>query len=237
MNVKPEVKKYETIAKARRDELYSINNASQKAILKNFKARLSELLAENLPSMKECTPYQLSALASINKGYFPPIDHLAVQAAALDCSIGYLLGQHQIKDIKLDAHIINPRIQECYEQYKAFNDNKSLLANEIIRPQWISQVNKGETPLQVTPYLRIANALGWDIDYVLGLRETRSWLHYCIKEKMSSLLPDNLILYVDGEYGRITPDKKAYIFTNGKTVPAEDVADVPFDIVRKPYLV
>ena len=237
MNAKPEVKKYETIAKARRNELYSLNNASQKAILKNFKEKISKLLEETLPSTKECTPYQLSALASINKGYFPPIDHLAIQAAALDCSVGYLLGQHQIKEIKLDTNIINPRIQECYEKYKAFNDNKSLLANEIIRPQWISQVNKGEIPLQVTPYLRIANALSWDIDYVLGLRETRSWLHYCIKEKISSLLPDDLILYVNGEYGRITPDKKAYTFTNGKTVLADDIAEMPFEIVRKPYLV
>ncbi len=237
MNTKLEVKKYETIAKARRNELYSTNNASQKAILKSFKEKLSQILEETLPSTKKCTPYQLSALASINKGYFPPIDHLAIQASALNCSIGYLLGQHQIKDIKLDTNIINPRIQECYEEYKAFNDNKSLLANEIIRPQWISQVNKGETPLQVTPYLRIANALSWDIDYVLGLRKTRSWMHYCIKEKSSALLPDDLILYVNGEYGKITPDKNAYMFTNGKTVLAKDVAEMPFEIVRKPQFV
>lgn len=220
-----DIKTYYERAKKRRDELYKRPE--------EFGKKLAEILNEAGVAYSE---YQMGVLTQISKESFPLIQHMPAHAKALDVSIGYLIGQHDITDIKTERAAIDLRYEECDEAYKAKNSGHSLLYDKIVQSQWSATLAKGEkTPSTARPYIRIADALEWDIDYVLGVRDMKSWKYYCIDNDMLEALPENVAIVFDGELAILRPDKKGFMRGNGKTVSAKTAAKKGYAIISRMY--
>lgn len=177
---------------------------------------------------KGCAPSQ--------KTYYPPAGALACIAAALDTSVDYLLARHNIRDIKNDSVKLSFRCEECNEEYKKHHCDKTMFADGIIYSQWANNIMSGKTDyhkIKIGPFIKIADATGLTLDYILGLSGEKFWQTYCLNNALYEYLPkDTLLLTEDGALWLLDTKNRTVSRSTGETKDISDILSLKPKIVR-----
>lgn len=186
----------------------------------------------------------------VNGGYrkhFPPAEILAAFAFKMNVSVDYLLGLHDIREIKNDTAEMTFDIEKLTDDYSLFNNGKSISANTDISYSWV-YTNKNsknqDALLRIDPIYKLASSLGYSIDYCLGLTPSKTWKHYCFANDLFQYLDQDTIFYLPqgnplGErYALLTvpTDKDASfsaILNDGTTIPLSELKDSGAVLVSK----
>lgn len=182
------------------------------------------------------TKNQLRHLTYAGNDMLPIISLLPVAAKCLDVSIGYLFGQHDIREMKTESVRGEIRFNECEREYKKTHGGRTLLGNKILHPQWYSKIKKDRIPPQkIRPYLRIAEALDWDIDYILGVSTCRSWKYFCIDNNELDAIPEQTLIKTCGEYALLNKEKDGFLLKSGELLTAKEIKKAGYEIINKTY--
>lgn len=200
--------------------------------------KIMDIIEENRLDMQLKTPPPAwqKGCAPSQKTYYPPAGALACIAAALDTSVDYLLARHNIRDIKNDSVKLSFRCEECNEEYKKHHCDKTMFADGIIYSQWANNIMSGKTDyhkIKIGPFIKIADATGLTLDYILGLSGEKFWQTYCLNNALYEYLPkDTLLLTEDGALWLLDTNNRTVSRSTGETKDISDILSLKPKIVR-----
>lgn len=232
------LKTYESRVRKLRNEMYPpVSGIGEQLYYNDFKNALREALDRIYPEDGAAyTDHTLSMLTSAKRGTFPLTKYIPAHTEVLHTSIAYLIGQHDIREKCNERALPNPKFQECWDEYRRINPGHTLRSDAIIHPQWELEhkdPKKVKRSDRIGPYIRISDALDWDIDYVLGLSDIRSWKYYCLANSMFNRLPNQILIFLEPVgYGMLSEDRSSVVFQNGEKIFPGDPRCVEMKIVR-----
>ena len=145
--------------------------------------------------------YQASSWFSLDEQALPTAEAFPFIADALKTNVGYLLGLHEVKEMTNPRLLLNVDIESCEEEYRRKHEGRSLTKDRVVYSQWYLNIKRGsdQTHKRIKPFVSLSAAVGWDIDYILGLTDIRYWQYFCLEHGlldrlnpgMKFLLSDN----------------------------------------------
>lgn len=217
------------ISALRREMGLSVGEVNDK-IMDVIKENGIDMQIETPPAawQKGCAPSQ--------KSYYPPAGALACIAASLDTSIDYLLGRHNVRDIKNDSVKLSFRCDECNEEYRKHHGGRTMFADRVVYLQWAANISGGKTEyhkIKMGPFIKIADATGLTLDYILGLSDEKFWQTYCLNNALYEHLPkDTLLLTDDGSLWHFDAKSLTVSRGAGETKDISDIFSLNPKIVR-----
>lgn len=138
--------------------------------------------------------------APSHNSYCPPVGALICFSNIFNTNIDYLLGRHDVRSLTNETVKINIRYDDFKEEYARWHYGRSPITDKLIYTQWLNNIQNGVTPydkIQVGPFIRISNATGLTIDYILGLSAEKFWQTYCLNKSLFEQLPTGTLLLTD----------------------------------------
>lgn len=159
----------------------------------------------------------------------PPVQALAAIAKALDVSIGYLIGSHDVIEMTNTSTFIKINTSLIKQVYCTLNGTVSVYhEGSSVNWQWWDKItNKGtHKPLAIRPFEKLARELNWTVDFCLGLSNDVNWIQFALDNGLFHYIPEEAVFCIPKSddtpliFASLNADKTKAYLTNGKTVDA-----------------
>jgi len=188
---------------------------------------LQEFLYEKLTNAG--AQLKMSTILSWFRGYYHfSIGALILIADRFDVSVGYLLGEHNIKEITITPDKnFNSRVDKASKEYmKTHKMTKFPLKEASLSGAWFWKYRNNPCTLgRPDQFLRLSKYMKYSIDYVLGIADFKYWEVYAFEHGHIQDLPDETIFRVPtgkgGKYGFLNKEKELIVLSDGLFIPIE----------------
>lgn len=153
----------------------------------------------------EYSRQQLNTWIGGNVKTLPSVAAAPYIARALKTNLGFLLGLHDIREMQIRGFATQLEFDVFNYEYMKKHNGRMLTADGIVGYPWARTCGQDLKNARLKPFIRIALAIDWDIDYVLGVGGEMSWKQYCLRNGLLEKLPEDTAFFIT------KPDKKTVL--------------------------
>ena len=150
----------------------------------------------------EYSRQQLNTWIGGNVKTLPSVAAAPYIARALKTNLGYLLGLHDVREMQIQGFSTQLEFDVFNYEYMKKHNGRTLTADGIVGYPWARTCGQDLKSARLKPFIRIALAIGWDIDYVLGFGSELSWKQYCLRHELLERLPEDTVFYITKPDGK-----------------------------------